>query len=646
MTDVLITSGLSNAVFSLLLAAIALVVGALSRRAHVAYLLWLLVIVKLLMPPVVSIPVAEALWQAPDQIARTEPVQPTTATTAGAGDGPIGPLDLAAVPAVLNDQPQPHPVWLGYLKTWLPFGLLAGSLIGLLWSLITLANFSRRLADQSQPAPEQLQDLARQLAAQLQLDTVPVVYATGARLSPLVWWLKGHVAVVVPDELIGQLDEQQWRWILAHELAHIRRRDYLVRWVEWLACIGFWWNPVVWWAKRQLRAAEEICCDNLVLTRLKPQPSSYAKSLLTVVEFLADPALNPPALASEINSGGFFLRRCRMIVSDKPKRTPARWMLVLVFVFALVVLPLGAHLYAKDQEVKKEKPVAGETEKKEQAEQKIKAEKMSAEEYLQSVEQELQAKVEAGELTEPEAKAKLEEMQTAQYLNAVTSASYQAEFEAIKAELEVAIASGKLSEQEAQEIVAKKEAAIKKKIVAQQEGYAAMAKAWERQETLISEGMVTFEEAVKEYEAAKQQFLEAGDLYADAGEKYRAAVSAYQAKIKDGQMSTAEAFTHLSTVEMEGYAVSFLALETEYKMLAFEANLEAKVARGELSREEADAKLLAYQHDVQESLSTDEDVKVKFVAAMEDGQIAAEKSDEQKKQEAKQQAEAKQKSEK
>ena len=114
-------------------------------------------------------------------------------------------------------------------------------------------------------------------------------------------------------EFFLQMDAQQWQWILAHELAHelahVRRRDYLVRWLEWLACVVFWWNPVVWWAQRNLRAAEEICCDELVISCLNPKPISYANSLLSAVEFLARPALRPPAMASEINSGGFLERR-------------------------------------------------------------------------------------------------------------------------------------------------------------------------------------------------------------------------------------------------------------------------------------------------------------------------------------------------
>ncbi len=57
MTDSLLQMGLSNACFSLALAIVAMVVGATTRRPHLAHVLWLLVFVKLVTPPVVTIPV-------------------------------------------------------------------------------------------------------------------------------------------------------------------------------------------------------------------------------------------------------------------------------------------------------------------------------------------------------------------------------------------------------------------------------------------------------------------------------------------------------------------------------------------------------------------------------------------------------------
>ena len=57
MSDYFFQMGLSNACFSLALALVAMVVGALTRRPHIAHLLWLLVFVKLVTPPIVAIPV-------------------------------------------------------------------------------------------------------------------------------------------------------------------------------------------------------------------------------------------------------------------------------------------------------------------------------------------------------------------------------------------------------------------------------------------------------------------------------------------------------------------------------------------------------------------------------------------------------------
>ena len=92
--------------------------------------------------------------------------------------------------------------------------------------------------------------------------------------------------------------------VVAHELAHLRRRDHLVRWVEWAATVLFWWNPVLWLARRGLRENEELCCDALVLSALDTDPNTYANSLLDALELLATPALRPPVVASQMTSGG------------------------------------------------------------------------------------------------------------------------------------------------------------------------------------------------------------------------------------------------------------------------------------------------------------------------------------------------------
>ena len=57
-----------------------------------------------------------------------------------------------------------------------------------------------------------------------------------------------NAAVAITEGILGVMNERELTGVLAHELAHVRRRDHLVRWLEWLACVAFWWNPVAWWA--------------------------------------------------------------------------------------------------------------------------------------------------------------------------------------------------------------------------------------------------------------------------------------------------------------------------------------------------------------------------------------------------------------
>src|SRR5258708_3127674 len=63
--------------------------------------------------------------------------------------------------------------------------------------------------------------------------------------------------LLLPAELWRGLNETQRDTLLLHELAHLRRRDHLVRWLELLVVGLYWWHPAAWWAIASLRQAEE-----------------------------------------------------------------------------------------------------------------------------------------------------------------------------------------------------------------------------------------------------------------------------------------------------------------------------------------------------------------------------------------------------
>jgi len=328
MIDYLFQMGLSNACFSLALGIVAMIVGAKTRRPGLAHMLWLLVFIKLLTPPIVTVPIV------------TIPAQDETAVAINEQSQPVPLFDVETQPEASLSSTLGSTAW-NHTRVWLPPIWLLGSAVVFAFSMVRVYRFSRLLAAKSDAASQELQAAAVKISRRLELKTIPVISTTSASLSPMVWWAGGKVRIVIPRALLDQMDPHKWQWILAHELAHVRRRDYLVRWLEWLACVVFWWNPVMWWAQRNLRATEEICCDELVLSNLNPKPKSYADSLLSAVEFLARPAFRPPAMASEINSGGVLERRFKMIISENPKRSNTRWLQRCVLLCALVVLPVG-----------------------------------------------------------------------------------------------------------------------------------------------------------------------------------------------------------------------------------------------------------------------------------------------------------------
>jgi beta-lactamase regulating signal transducer with metallopeptidase domain len=326
MTEVLLRVGASKLALSVVLAVMVWAVQRRWRRPAVTHALWLLVLGVLVVPAVFAVPAVSLPGLA--SIGR--------AAGGAGGRGSWGVDALLAAAPVLG---------LESVKRGLVLAWLAGSMVVLLGSLFRAWRFDHSLRTASTSASADLQTLAAGVARELGLSRTPAVLATRARLSPMVWWMGGPVRVVVPTSVLADVDAGQLRWIVAHELAHVLRRDHWVRWLEWLACVVFWWNPVVWWARRRLREAEELCCDALVLRSLHADPRAYARSLLAVVDALSHEAsFRAPALASGVDGGGrvhFIEQRLKMIIGSSVTSKTPRWLRVVLGLGIVAVLPFG-----------------------------------------------------------------------------------------------------------------------------------------------------------------------------------------------------------------------------------------------------------------------------------------------------------------
>lgn len=306
MTNLLLQIGGTKLIFSIILACGVWVVHRRVGRCAVSYPLWLLVLVALLAPAVVALPVFPVVG---------------SGTAGASGMSPAGVGTLLVL------------LW------------VVGTMALLGWTLLRAFRFQRSLKRAAWVAPRALQQEAEEIGHSLGMARIPEVHTTSARVSPMVWWTGGRVRVLIPQFLLDALDRDELRAVLAHELAHARRRDYLVRWLEWLACSVFWWNPVAWWARRQLRVAEEWCCDALGVAALKSGPRSYARSLLRAIELMSQArTVRAPAFASAADRGSnprTLRRRLEMIMTRKTAAPAPRRLRVATWIAVVCVLPFG-----------------------------------------------------------------------------------------------------------------------------------------------------------------------------------------------------------------------------------------------------------------------------------------------------------------
>ena len=304
----------SNVTLALVLALAAWVVQRWLRRPAVAHVLWVLVLVKLVTPPLVTVPLGP-------------PPGPAACALGTCGcdhHSPAQTIVRGTVPWVL-------------LAAW---SAGAGTTAWVAWR--RWARF-RRLTARAGPVPPEWQSLAARLTSDLSLRCPPDVLAVPGRLPPLVVPGRLRPRVLLPAGLLGQLDAPQRAALLLHELVHIKRRDHLVRVLELAVGVAYWWLPVVGLIGRRLRSCEETCCDAAVVARLPDGRRDYARLLLDVIDF-ADPLRGRPApQATAMSAADDLERRLRAILD--PARVARRTRLgeVIAVGLACAILPCELH---------------------------------------------------------------------------------------------------------------------------------------------------------------------------------------------------------------------------------------------------------------------------------------------------------------
>jgi len=361
---------LGNTVVAAGLAGVVLVISRLFQLSPAArHALWLVVVVKLLSPigfiwsvalPVESFQFLDKPMPVTAQI-QTPVGPPARAATLFVETLPepalFGELDVAdpgAYPAIYAEDarwgaetsaatafvtpPESHE---GLAYLWLLLLWLAGALAVIARYVRRTVRFAK-YARSGRPASPSLQRQVNELAAILGV-RAPQARILADLPSPVVWCLFRPV-LLWPRGLQDQLSCGGRRAVLIHELAHLRRRDHWVRWLELLAAVVHWWNPLFWLVRRQIRFHAELACDAWVTGTLPEIRRDYAEALLEVCARSSRAAAPSPAVGVGGDGRRDFQRRLTMIMREQvPCRLAAgaKLFVVLLLTAAIPAWTLG-----------------------------------------------------------------------------------------------------------------------------------------------------------------------------------------------------------------------------------------------------------------------------------------------------------------
>jgi beta-lactamase regulating signal transducer with metallopeptidase domain len=306
------------------------------------YGLWMLVLVKALLPPTLAAfwgvgawgvaPVAELGRQT--RITMVEPVgsigELSQAVDRSAHAAP--PLASSAIPATSLL----FLIWAGGCATlWLV----------VVWRyrrLVQITAAMRRIDEG--PVRIELERLANRLA----IHRVPELYATEQAVSPMLIGVLDP-KIVLSEPILDRLGTEELRMILAHELVHWRRRDTWVGWLQVFVQGVFWFHPLVWLANARIRHERECACDEAVLREAQCDRDGYGETILRVLTAARGRSLVLANMAGVFERGSHLQTRLEEIMCFDVTRRRFGWQSrASLIAAALVLLPMAAPSVSAD----------------------------------------------------------------------------------------------------------------------------------------------------------------------------------------------------------------------------------------------------------------------------------------------------------
>ncbi len=338
MNDLLWWLAQNTIIVALLVPPVLLACWMLRHRPAVQHLLWVVVLLKLVTPPVVVWPwsVAELRGAVSDATLHEPSAEVALAQPSPEVFAPV-PLETAAnlpanaVPSAKN--------WNFSILPWSIWGLGAiwfGGAVVTLVSQLRMIRCHARLIRRGTEPPRVLEERVASLAREIGVRSPRVVTVQGIH-SPMVWCL-GRLTLLWPESLSSPQDCQRLQSVIAHELAHLRRCDHWVAWLDLAARIAWWWNPLYWFVSRRVCESAEMACDAMAIAAGDHKRGDYAKLLLELSTNFQT-ATPVSILGVGTSNAASFERRLAMILSERVSGGRPLWGAVVAVALAMGALP-------------------------------------------------------------------------------------------------------------------------------------------------------------------------------------------------------------------------------------------------------------------------------------------------------------------
>ncbi|HAO78723.1 MAG TPA: hypothetical protein DCQ92_07045, partial [Verrucomicrobia subdivision 3 bacterium] len=301
-------------------------------RASIRYALWLVVLVKLCVPPTLALPTSPAWWLhkiSPSVAAKAEPRYTVTYDNA-----PLPEIPQASLPAFVPPKP---------VMTFTAWLLVASTVVSsalLLWLLVRWWQITRQVRRAA--SSERLDALTDEAQKFIGMKFKVQVKLTANSMSPAVCGLF-RPAVLIPQSLAENFSDEQLRAVLLHELIHLCRRDVWLNFLQSLLQIFYWWHPLVWLANARIRRVREEAVDDAVMLALRDEAEAYAPTLLEVAKLALNRPLVSLGLVGIMESRHALRQRIERLVDFRAPRHAGLTLVSLlgILAFTAVAVPMG-----------------------------------------------------------------------------------------------------------------------------------------------------------------------------------------------------------------------------------------------------------------------------------------------------------------